>query len=130
MAQPAPARRLRLSNELGIGLVELMISVTLIGIAFAAIFGAMSTAAISAQKNNREVQVEVALTTAKQTVNQAAFDPTGTYPGVLPPTINGVTTSMSVAGDATYGLAKLQDVTITGTLLGMTKTIHVFKGDR
>src|SRR5258708_9618694 len=113
MEQPAPARRLRLSNELGIGLVELMISVTLIGIAFAAIFGAMSTAAISAQKNNREVQVEVALTTAKQTVNQAAFDPTGTYPGVLPPTINRVTTSMSVAGYSTYGRAELQDVTIT-----------------
>jgi type II secretory pathway pseudopilin PulG len=130
MAQSLPARAPRPSGELGIGLVELMVSVTLMGIAFLAIFSAMSTATVSAQKNNREVQVEVALTTAKQTVNQAAFDPTGTYPGVLPATINGVTMSMSVSGDATFGIAKLQDLTITGTLSTMTKTIHVFKGNR
>lgn len=119
-----------LAGEGGSSLIEVLLSATLIGIAFASIFGALSTAAISAKKNNEDVQVEVAITTAKQTVNQAAFDPTGAYAGVLPGSINGVATSMTVSGDPTFGLATLQKITITGTLDTITRQVSVYKGNR
>lgn len=122
-----------LRDERGSSLIEIMLSATLIGIAFMAIFGALSAGAISAQKNNVGVQVEVALSTAKQSLAQASFDATGTYGTIFPATINGVSVTLNpspaVAAPG-YTLGELQAVTIEASLAGTTKTITVYKGNR
>lgn len=127
------ALRGALREERGSSLIETMLSATLIGIAFVAIFGALSAGAISAQKNNLEVQVEVALSTAKQSLAQTAFDATGTYGTVFPTTINGVSVTLNpspaVAAPG-YTIGTLQAVTIVASLNGTTKTITVYKGNR
>ena len=120
-------------DERGFSFLEVMISATLMGIAFAAIFSAMSTANLTALRNNQQVQVEAALSTAKQTLSQAAFDPTGVYGSSFPTTINGVVVSLNpspVAAAPGYTLTTLQAVTIQATLSSTTRTITVYKGNR
>lgn len=121
------------SAEAGFSMIEVLVSATLIGIAFAAIFGAMSTASLTSLRNNQEVQVEAALTTAKQSLNQAAFDPTGAYGSLFPVTINSVTVvlnpSPAVAAPG-YTLTTLQAVTIQATLSAISRTTTVYKGNR
>lgn len=120
-------------DERGFSFLEVMISATLVGIAFTAIFGAMSTASLSALRNNQEVQVEAALTTAKQSLSQATFDPAGVYGTLFPVTINGVTVVLNPSPATAapgYTITTLQAVTIQATLSPITRTITVYKGNR
>jgi len=73
----APARRRAHQADGGSAMLEVVIAMTLMGIAFAAIFGALSTASIATLRNNQQVQVEVALAQGKATLQSAAFDATG-----------------------------------------------------
>ena len=77
-------------------MVEVVLAVTLIGIAFAAIFAGLSTASLAAKQQSESVQIEAALSEAKQKLELATFDPSGAYSGVTLPTLGCGTTVTKV----------------------------------
>ncbi len=124
-------------------MLEVVIATTLMGIAFAAIFGQLSTLSIATLRSDQEVQVEAALSKAKQTLSLAAFDATGNYSAqfpILQPTGctvgNGDCLSVvlnpkpAVADPGINDLTKLQAVTLQANLGPITRTATVYKSNR
>jgi len=124
-------------------MLEVVIAMTLMGIAFAAMFGALSTASIATLRNNQQVQVEVALAQGKATLQSAAFDATGNYSAqfpILQPT--GCTISSAdclsvslnpkpaVADPGIADLTKLQAVTLQAKLGAVVRSATVYKSNR
>ena len=89
-------KRIRFADDCGDTMLEVLIATTLVGIAFAAIFGGLSTASLAAKQQSDSVQIEAALSEAKQKLELATFDPTGAYPGVILPTPSCGTTVTKV----------------------------------
>jgi len=115
----------RIGEERGDSLVEVLLSITLTGIAFGTIFGALSGVTLAAQTHNRNVQLESALTQAKQALENAKYNASG----YIPPTIPGVTVTYSAPSSVTGG-ASLQSITVQVVIGGATRSTVVQKADR
>lgn len=124
-------------------MLEISIATSLIGIAFAAIFGGLSTVSIATLRNDQEVQVEVALAQAKSTLLQTAFDATGDYGSAFPilqpsgctiASASCLSVSLNprpaVADPGINDLTKLQAVTLQAKLGSVTRVVTVYKSNR
>jgi len=111
-----------LGDERGDGVVEVVLSITLTGIAFGAIFSALSGVTLAARSHTQNVQLEAALTQAKQSLENATYNASG----YTAPTIPGVAVTYS-APSTVSGAPTLQSVTVQVSVGGSTRTTVVQK---
>jgi type II secretory pathway pseudopilin PulG len=115
----------RIGEERGDSMVEVVLSVALTGIAFGAIFSALSGVTLAAQGHNQNVQLESALTQAKQALENAKYNASG----YTPPAIQGVTVTYS-APASVAGAPSLQSITVQVSVGSNTRTTVVQKANR
>jgi len=110
-----------LGDERGDSVVEVVLSITLTGIAFGAIFGALSGVTLAARSHTQNVQLEAALSQAKQALENATY-----ASGYAPPAIPDVTVTYS-APSAVSGAPSLQSITVQVSVGGATRSTVVQK---
>jgi type II secretory pathway pseudopilin PulG len=115
----------RLGEERGDSLVEVMLSITLTGIAFGAIFSALSGVTLAAQRHTQNIQLESALSQAKQSLEHARYNASG----YAAPAIPGVTVTYSAPASVS-GAPTLQSITVEVSVGGTSRTTVVHKADR
>jgi ABC-type Fe3+-siderophore transport system permease subunit len=111
-----------LAGERGDSVVEVVLSITLTGIAFGAIFSALSGVTLAARSHTQNVQLEAALSQAKQSLENATYNASG----YTAPTIPDVTVTYS-APSAVSGAPNLQSVTVQVSVGGSTRSTVVQK---
>jgi hypothetical protein len=111
-----------LGDERGDSVVEVVLSITLTGIAFGAIFSALSGVTLAARSHTQNVQLEAALTQAKQALENTAYN----VSGYAAPTIPDVTVTYS-APSAVSGAPSLQSITVQVSAGGGTRSTVVQK---
>ena len=134
-ANRAPRYLMRLwrafRNERGDTMLEVVIAVTLVGIAFAAIFGGLSTASLAAKQQSESVQLEAALSQARQMLEVEPFDATGAYASVTLPTPScGPAVSKVVTQVTPVPTTQLQRITLQATCGAQTRIAETLKGKR
>jgi len=137
-------RRL-LGDERGDTMVEVLLSITLTGIAFGAILGGLAQVSLTAQTHNANLIIEGALSQARRSIEGAPYAqvngstftlpaPAGFTVFQAPAACNpAVTTRLCftapVAVDETNALS-LRKVSIEASIGTTKRTIDVFKSDR
>jgi len=111
-----------LGDEHGDSVVEVVLSITLTGIAFGAIFGALSGVTLAARSHTQNVQLEAALSQAKQALENATYNASG----YTAPAIPDVTVTYS-APSAVSGAPSLQSITVQVSVGGATRSTVVQK---
>jgi ABC-type Fe3+-siderophore transport system permease subunit len=111
-----------LGEERGDSVVEVVLSITLTGIAFGAIFSALSGVTLAARSHTQNVQLEAALTQAKQSLENATYNASG----YAAPTIPDVTVTYS-APSAVTGAPTLQSVIVQVSAGGVARSTIVHK---
>ena len=111
-----------LAGERGDSVVEVILSITLTGIAFGAIFSALSGVTLAARGHTQNVQLEAALSQAKQSLENATYSASG----YTAPTIPSVMVTYS-APAAVSGAPTLQSITVQVSIGGTTRTTVVQK---
>lgn len=125
----ARVRRL-LSEERGETIVEALLAMTLLGIGFSAIYGALATASIAAQRENQLVGIEAALSTAKRSIADQPFTAVcDSY--TLPADPPGLAVTKSCTNSLS-GLPGLQEIAIRASSVpgGIVRQAVVYKGSR
>lgn len=115
----------RLNDDRGNSMVEVLTSITLTAIAFAAIFSALSGVDIAARAHDQNMRTEAALTQAKQALEDATYN----SGGYVPPAIPGATITYS-APTLVAGATALQSITVQVVVGSETRTTVVQKTAR
>lgn len=128
-----------LRGDRGDTMLEVVIAVTLVGIAFSAIFGGLSTASLAAKQQNDSVQLEAALSQARQQLEVEPFDGTGAYAGVtLPapscgPPVSKVVSQVTPAPASTASplpTSQVQRIRLQASCGAQTRVADTLKGNR
>ena len=120
-----------LQGERGDTMLEVLIATTLVGIAFAAIFGGLSTASLAAKQQSESVQLEAVLSQARQILEVEPFDATGAYASVtLPAPPCGAAVSKVVSQVTPVPTTQLQRITLQATCGSQTRVAETLKGKR
>lgn len=82
MTRCPPCGRARSGGEAGVTLIEVVVSVFIMGVAFAVIVGGLGTAIVGSDLQRRQADADVALHSAAETI---AYDPCGTAATYTPP---------------------------------------------
>ncbi len=117
-------------SDSGESLVEVLLAVSLSAIAMATILGGLSGVTIAAQRHNDDVILESAISQAKQTLANAAFNGAATIGTTYAmPAVSGVTLTATVSALPFTGV---QEVTIgaASATTSSARTTVVYKGNR
>lgn len=107
-------------------LVEVVVALTIVGIAFVAILSGLSSLTLSAQRHNQGVLLETAITQAKQHLATQTFSPSTPPTYTMPSPTPGVTYIPVV----TVITPSLHEVKIQATNGTDTRAAIVYKGAR
>lgn len=118
-----------LNDESGIGVVEELVAVAILGVLVVALVGALSTGSLGARTMSLEVTARnIAVAQMEQTKNQSYLAPPATYPTITPPANWSVSaTASAVAGRD----SNIEKVTVTVSLQGNSYlTLEGYKVNR
>ncbi|MFH1142043.1 MAG: type II secretion system protein [Chloroflexota bacterium] len=117
------------NDESGIGLVEELVAVAILGILVVSLIGAFSTGSLAARTTSLQVTARnVAVAQMEYTKNQAYQTPPATYPTITPPGNWSVSAAASTIAGRDSSVEKL---TVTVSLEGTSYlTLEGYKVDR
>lgn len=91
----SPWGRARSGDEAGVTLIEVVVSVFIMGVAFAVIVGGLGTAIVGSDLQRRQADADVALRHAAETMVYQPCGTTSTYRDTLPPPPVGITVTVA-----------------------------------
>ena len=123
-------KRLRISDQSGVGLIESLIAVAIVGIAVTILLLGLSTGSLAVQKNEKRVTAENLARGQMEYVKSQAYDAVpASYDTVSPlPDDYGLSTNVTSISGRDFNLQK---ITITVTYDGEDiLTLEGYKGNR
>jgi len=120
------ARRVALSDEEGVGLVESLLAVAIVGVALVAFLAAMSTGSMAVATADQRVTAESLARTQMENALGQTYAPS--YSAVAEPA--GYTITITVSGVGGRDQDEIQKITVEVDYDGNTVTVVAYKVNR